>query len=57
MYNYPIPYIPQPINYQSLFDELNKLKYELDQLKDRIKKIEDNQTDNYLKKDDNYYMI
>ena len=57
MYNYPIPYISQPINYQLLFDELNKLKHELDQLKDRIKKIEDNQTNNYLKKDDNYYMI
>ncbi len=57
MYNYPIPYISQPINYQLLFDELNKLKHELDQLKDRIKKIEDNHTDNYLKKDDNYYMI
>ena len=55
MNQFPYPIYPNyPYN---LIDEINKLKEEINILEQRITKIEKQNKNNYLKKDDNYYMI
>lgn len=57
-YNPQIPYIyPQNINYLQLQEEIKKLNNEIIQLKERIENLEQNKSTDYLKKDDNFYIL
>jgi len=52
-YPFQVPIINQN-DYYYILNELNKLKRKIKYLEDQINKSNEN---NYLKKDDNYYMI
>ena len=57
MNNMRYPFI-QPSYYQeNIYDELRKIKEEIILLKEQIKKIENINKKDYLKKDDTLYMI
>ena len=63
MNNMPIPYMypfPNP-NYQMPSyqnqDELKKLKYEIDRLKERVQVLEEKSKNNYLKKEEGMYIM
>ena len=59
MNNVPIIYPPMMNNnyFFNLQRELNEIKERVKILEDRISEIEKKKEDSYLKKDDNYYMI
>ena len=59
MNNIPIIYPPMMNNnyYFNLQRELNEIKERVKILENRIYEIEKKKEDAYLKKDDNYYMI
>ena len=57
MNNMPIPNnAPMPIP-RELVEEINKLKNEVDLLKERIKRLENNKKNTFLQKDDGFYMM
>ena len=57
MNNIPYPFI-QPTYYQeNIYDEIKKIKEEIILLKEQIKKLENINKKDYLKKDDTLYMI
>ena len=51
---FQIPFYPQN---QNLIEEINYLKSKIIELEERIKLLETNKNNSYLKKDDSYYMI
>ena len=53
MNNFPYP---MPYNY-NLFEEVNNLKIRLKILEDKLELLEKKEESDYLKNDDNYYMI
>ena len=55
MNNFVFPPIPNPYNYY--LEELKRLKDRITILEEKIKILENKNNNNYLKKDDNYYMI
>ena len=55
MNNFVFPYPPNINNYY--LEELKRLKERIHILEEKIKQLENKNTNNYLKKDDNYYMI
>lgn len=59
MNNFPIPVYPINNNnyYFNIISEINKLKEDVEELKEKINKINCSKENNYLKKEDNYYMI
>ena len=59
MYNFPIPIPPISNNYfnADIQNELNLLKERITILENKIKSMETSNENNYMKKDDNYYMI
>ena len=46
-----------PIYNQNIIEEINYLKRKILELEEKIKLLETNKNNNYLKKDDSYYMI
>ena len=50
------PVFPQPIQNPNIYDEIKKLKEEIEQLKERILVLEKNKK-NYLQKDESFHMI
>lgn len=62
MNNMPYPYIPpqfmpeQPPKLQ-IQEELMKIKYEIARLKERVSALEGKEHNDYLKKDDSFYMM
>ena len=56
MMNYPLPISPQINNY-NIIEKINILNEKIKILEEKIKIIENEKKNNYLKKDDNYYMI
>ena len=50
------PFFPQPIQNQNIYEEIRKLKEEIEQLKTRITTLEKNKK-NYLQKDESFHMI
>lgn len=62
MNNIPYPYllpqfIPNIDHNQQIQEEIMKLKYEINLLKERIKTLEGKEHNDYLKKDDGLYMM
>ncbi len=68
MNNIPFPYFPEnimPPNPQFIYpnqninleEELKKLKIEIENLKIRLNKLENDKKKNFLQKDDGFYMI
>ena len=62
MNNIPYPYMPVPMpfptpNQENYMEEINKLKYELASLKERVKNLETKKEKGYLKKEDCYYIM
>lgn len=55
MNNFVFPYPPNINNYY--LAELKKLIERINILEEKVKSLEKNNSNNYLKKDDNYYMI
>ena len=55
-FNFPYPPFP-PNNNNFIMDEINKLKERINYLENKIRLLENNNENNYLKKDDTYYMI
>ena len=56
MNNLPLPFYPQNPNYEILL-EINKLKEEIIKLNKRIDSLEKANNSDYLKKNDEYYII
>lgn len=56
-YPQPFPPILTDNIYYQLLNEINKNKQRLIELEKRITKLEQDKNNNYLKKDDNYYVI
>ncbi len=42
---------------RELIDELNRLKNEIDMLKERVKHLENGKKNTFLQKDDGFYMM
>ncbi len=42
---------------KEISDEINKLKNEIDMLKERVKRLENNKKNTFLQKDDGFYMM
>lgn len=62
MNNMPYPYMPVPMPFpapsqDNYNDELNKLKYEIAKIKERLSELEKKNNKNYLKKEDGFYMM
>ena len=58
MNNFSYPFPPINNNYFiNIPEEIIKLRERINILEKKIKNIENNNDNNYLKKDDNYYMI
>jgi len=57
MINYPIPISQQINNYYNVIEEIKKLEKKIKILEEKINRIEVEKKNNYLKKDDTYYMI
>ena len=59
MNNFPYPNINiSPYNpYQNIITEINKLKYEIVELKNKISKLEKQNKKDYLKKEEGLYMM
>lgn len=61
MNNMPYPYFPGPFPQappQNNFEEeLTSLRIEINNLKERLEKLENKKKNDYLKKDDNLYML
>lgn len=57
--NMHYPFIPNPIPYppNNIEEEIIKLKQEINKLKERISLLEQQPKTDYLKKDDDLYMI
>lgn len=55
MYNTPFPYIPPQFN-NNYEEEIKKIYYEIQKLKEKLNKLEKEKPD-YLKKDDGLYII
>ncbi len=61
MNNLPYPYFPSPFGGMppqiNIEEEINNLKREIMRLNDRLEKLENKKTNDYLKKDDSLNMI
>ena len=59
MNNFPFQIPPYLTNnsFYNIIEELNQLKKRIDLLEEKMKKKGNEKEYNYLKKDDNYYMI
>ena len=62
MNNMPYPYMPVPMpfltpNQENYMEEINKLKYEIASLKERVKNLETKKEKGYLQKEDGYYIM
>lgn len=62
MNQFPYPYIPNPSmpffqQQKNLEQEIENLKVEINNLKKRIIKLEQNNQNDYLKKEDGMYML
>ena len=57
MINYPIPISQQISNYNKVIEEIKNLNAKVKILEEKINRIEIENKNKYLKKDDNYYMI
>ena len=57
--NMQYPFIPRPMPYptNNIDEEIIKLKQEINQLKERITRLEQEKKPNYLQKDDSLYMM
>ena len=55
MNNFVFPYPPNINNYY--LEELKRLNERISILEEKIKTLENKNINNYLKKDDNYYML
>ncbi len=53
----PQPYNINPYYYCNLQTKIQELENRINHLEERITLLEKNKEQNYLKKDDNYYMI
>lgn len=59
MNNMPYPYLPPYQNIQQLNieEELRRLKYEINILKEKVQKLENKNKKNYLQKEEGKYMM
>ncbi len=59
MNNIPFPYLPafQPQQIPSIEEEINKLKYEIKKLTERIDRLENKPYKNYLQKEEGKYIM
>lgn len=59
MNNFPIPFPPISTNnyYYNFQEEFIALKKKVDELEERVQYLEKSKEQNYLKKEDNYYML
>ncbi len=57
MQNIPLPNNMQMPLPRELYDEINKLKNEIDMLKERVKHLENGKKNSFLQKDDGFYMV
>lgn len=53
---YPLPYFPIGNNPNIIY-EINELKERVKCLEEKVNNLDNSDDHNYLKKDDNYYMI
>lgn len=53
---YPLPYFPIGNNPNIIY-EINELKERVKRLEEKVNNLDNSEDHNYLKKDDNYYMI
>lgn len=53
----PQMYMPNQNNQINIMEEINNLKKEINILKEKIKHIEENKKNNFLQKDDGFYMM
>ena len=57
MYNIPYPYMYPQINNNQLQEEIKRLQYEIERIKERLAILEENKKQDYLKNDDNFHML
>lgn len=58
IYNPQFPYIyPQNINIFQIQEEIKRLNNEINKLKELIENVNQNNKTDYLKKDDNFYIM
>ena len=55
--NIGYPFIPRPMTYPTIDEEIIKLKQEIQKLKERIAHLEQQDKPNYMQKDDSLYMM
>lgn len=53
----PTSPLPEQQNNQNIYQELQRLKYEIDNLKKRVEALERNPQNDYLEKEDGMHMI
>ena len=60
MNNFQVPYIPypfMPINNENIERQIIVINKKVKDLEERVKALEENKNNNYLKKDDGLYML
>lgn len=54
---FPMPYPPSQGQNQNIIEEIKKIKQDMNNLKERIEKLENKNQKNYLQNDSDLYMI
>lgn len=55
--NFNIPPVPPPKNDFNIYQEIEKLKHDVNTLKNKISKLEQSPQNEYLEKEDGMYML
>lgn len=55
--NFNMPPVPPPKNDLNIYQEIEKLKHDVNNLKNKISKLEQGSQNEYLKKEDGMYML